>query len=46
MELFKIGSPDFTNLPLIDYISSFNKPMIISTGMATEIEINQWSPYG
>jgi len=39
IELFKIGSPDFTNLPLIEYVASFGKPMILSTGMATEDEI-------
>ena len=31
---FKIGSGEFNNLPLIDYISKFKKPMLISTGMA------------
>ena len=30
---FKIGSGECNNYPLIDYISNFNKPMIISTGM-------------
>ena len=32
MPAFKIASGDITNLPLIEHISSFNKPMIISTG--------------
>jgi len=30
---FKIGSGEFNNLPLIEYIASFKKPMILSTGM-------------
>lgn len=30
---YKIGSGELNNYPLIDYISSFGKPMIISTGM-------------
>ncbi len=37
--LFKIGSPDFTNLPLLDVVTGFGKPMILSTGMAEEDEI-------
>ncbi|MDA8792878.1 N-acetylneuraminate synthase family protein [Bacteriovoracaceae bacterium] len=37
--LFKIGSPDFSNLPLIKKVSSFNKPMILSTGMSSKEEI-------
>ncbi len=36
---YKIGSPDLTNLDLIDYICSKNKPVIISTGMSTWKEI-------
>ncbi len=39
--LFKIGSPDFTNLQLIKKIISYNKPIILSTGMSTEKEIRQ-----
>ena len=30
---YKIGSGECNNYPLIDYISDFGKPMIISTGM-------------
>lgn len=30
---FKIGSGECNNFPLVDYISNFKKPMIISTGM-------------
>ncbi len=32
---FKIGSGECNNYPLIEYISSFKKPLIISTGMNT-----------
>ena len=31
---FKIASSDLTNIPLLDHISKFNTPMIISTGLA------------
>lgn len=41
MNLFKIGSPDFTNLPLLRTVADFKKPMIISTGMSEEPEIQQ-----
>lgn len=37
--LYKIGSPDLTNLELIDYVVSKGKPLIISTGMSTEEEV-------
>lgn len=30
---YKIGSGEMNNYPLLDYISSFGKPMIVSTGM-------------
>ena len=36
---FKIASGDLTNIPLIKYAASKNKPMIISTGMANMNEI-------
>ena len=36
---FKIGSADMTNYELIQECFSFNKPVIISTGMWTEVEI-------
>ena len=32
---YKIGSGECNNLPLIDLIASFGKPMIVSTGMNT-----------
>ncbi|MBU0469186.1 MAG: GNAT family N-acetyltransferase [Candidatus Omnitrophica bacterium] len=34
VELFKMGSDDLTNLELIKYIASKQKPYLISTGMA------------
>lgn len=36
---FKFGSGDLTNLPLLRYAAKFDKPIIISTGMATLAEI-------
>ena len=33
VEAFKIGSGEFNNLPLIDHICDFGKPLILSTGM-------------
>lgn len=45
MELYKIGSPDFTNLPLLETVCSFNKPIILSTGMSDETEIDQVITY-
>ena len=39
VELFKLGSPDFTNLPLIKKVIAYGKPLILSTGMANEEEI-------
>lgn len=38
---FKIASGDLTNLPLIKYVASKNKPVIISTGMSNFSEINE-----
>lgn len=32
---FKIGSGECNNIPLLEYIASFGKPMILSTGMNT-----------
>ncbi len=45
VKAYKIASMDITNLPLIKYVASKNKPIIISTGMSNlgEVEdaINQ-----
>ena len=32
---YKIGSGDLTNLPLLEVVAGFRKPVILSTGMAT-----------
>ncbi len=39
--LYKVSSGDLTNLPLLKYISSKNKPIILSTGMANLGEIEE-----
>ena len=39
LELYKVGSGDLTNLPLIELIAKSQKQMIISTGMANMEEI-------
>lgn len=36
---YKIGSPDMTNLPLIEHVLATGKPLFVSTGMSTEAEI-------
>lgn len=41
VEVFKISSGDLTNIPLLEYISSFNKPIILSSGMAILGEIEE-----
>ena len=38
--LFKIGSDDLTNLPLMKYIAEKGKPIIFSTGMGTLAEVD------
>ena len=41
VSLYKLGSGELTNFELIDYVSSTNKPIILSTGMATLDEIKE-----
>ncbi len=41
MDVFKISSSDITNHPFIDLISSFGKPIILSTGASTIEEIGE-----
>ena len=38
---FKIGSGEMTDIPTLEKIASFGKPMIISTGMSTFDEIDR-----
>lgn len=40
MPLFKISSGELTNLPLIRQVAGLNKPIILSTGMASLEEIS------
>ena len=41
MDLFKIGSAEVTRLDLLEEVKSFNKPIILSTGMSTIEEIDK-----
>jgi len=41
MDVFKISSSDITNKPFIEYICSFGKPIILSTGAAYLHEIQE-----
>jgi sialic acid synthase SpsE len=38
---YKIGSGECNNLPLVDHIASFGKPMIVSTGMNSLESVRQ-----
>ena len=38
---WKVGSPDLTNIPLIERIVAMGRPMILSTGMSSEDEIRR-----
>ena len=39
MEGFKVASADFTNHALLSSLAATGKPLICSTGMASEVEI-------
>ena len=41
MDVYKISSSDITNKPFIEHISSFNKPIILSTGASNIDEIQE-----
>lgn len=41
VSLYKLGSGELTNFELIDYVLKTNKPIILSTGMATLDEIKE-----
>lgn len=53
VKAYKIGSGEMNHFPLLDYIASFGKPMIVSTGMnaiedvrkAVEVLENRKVPY-
>ena len=37
---YKVSSADLTNMPLIEHLATFNKPLILSTGMSIEEEVS------
>ncbi len=39
--LFKISSGDLTNLPFLEFIARYKKPLILSTGMSTLSEVQE-----
>jgi N-acetylneuraminate synthase len=41
IDIYKIGSSDTNNLPLLKYIASKNKPIILSTGMSNLTEVSE-----
>ena len=45
MDVFKISSSDITNKPFIEYICSFGKPIILSTGASYLYEIEEASEW-
>ena len=40
-KIYKIGSDDLTNIPLIKYIARKNKAIILSTGMSNFVDIKR-----
>ncbi|KKW19336.1 MAG: N-acetylneuraminate synthase [Parcubacteria group bacterium GW2011_GWA2_51_10] len=38
---YKIGSGDLTNLPFLEHVAGFEKPILLSTGMATLTEVGE-----
>ena len=38
---FKIASGDLTNTPLLRYVASYGKPMIVSTGAASQADVDR-----
>ncbi|MBU3181559.1 N-acetylneuraminate synthase [Clostridium psychrophilum] len=41
MKVFKISSGDLTNIPFLDHIAKYHKPIILSSGMASLSEIEE-----
>lgn len=41
MKTYKISSGDITNKPLLEFVASKNKPVILSTGMCTMDEVQE-----
>jgi len=41
MPAFKIASGDLTNIPLLKYVASFQKPMLVSTGGGTMEDVQR-----
>ena len=41
MDVYKIGSGEMTDIPMLERIAGFGKPMVVSTGMCTFEEIDR-----